>query len=401
MISLWIVLVSCMADVMQGRGHGGDGAEDPPPPGGFGRGHHEADFDAPRKTRGKAKNKKLTHAVSLSGRPLTIPFDVNATFTPVGELNDWFTHEVGIYMWEHIAFDKTSWKYVSSAEKNALYEHLKNYFDLAHYHNTEYWDGIKLGIQADCANRYKDRKTKLKKHFDKVGGYDNTERAKQNPPRGMGPEEWVQLIDGLFTTSTYKNRSMKNTANRSKQLYGSYHGTQSYAQRRYDEVKEGGTPQHVEGWRDMHYKGSSGWYNQLAEQHWGNINEELNKAKSASGGDDTPVDEVEVLQRSLGERRGHVRGVGRKVKSVTPDLPPQMYYPAANELQQQLAEANARWEEQQRINAMMQQQINKLMSMQGGQGSSSFYYPGFETNQEKDQEEEEDDDDDDDEDEDE
>ncbi|KAD3336192.1 hypothetical protein E3N88_31711 [Mikania micrantha] len=192
---------------------------------------------------------------------------------------------------------------------------------------------------------------------------------------------------------------MKNTANRSKQLYGSYHGTQSYAQRRYDEVKEGGTPQHVEGWRDMHYKGSSGWYNQLAEQHWGNINEELNKAKSASGGDDTPVDEVEVLQRSLGERRGQVRGVGRKVKSITPDLPPQMYYPAANELQQQLAEANARWEEQQRINAMMQQQINKLMSMQGGQGSSSFYYPGFETNQEKDQEEEEDDDDDDDEDE--
>ncbi|KAL8200823.1 hypothetical protein R6Q57_012162 [Mikania cordata] len=44
-----------------------------------------------------------------------------------------------------------------------------HYFDLAQYHNTEYWDGIKLGIQADCANRYKDRKTKLKKHFDKEG----------------------------------------------------------------------------------------------------------------------------------------------------------------------------------------------------------------------------------------
>ncbi|KAD7479222.1 hypothetical protein E3N88_02358 [Mikania micrantha] len=196
----------------------------------------------------------------------------------------------------------------------------------------------------------------------------------------MGQEEWVQIIDGIFTTSRYKNRSLKNTANRSKQLYGSYHGTQSYAQRRYDEVKEGGAPQHVEGWRDMHFKGSSGC-------------DELNKAKSTSGGDDTPVDEVEVLQRSLGERRGHVRGVGRKVKSITPDLPPHMYHPAANELQQQLVDANARWAEQQRINEMMQQQINKLMSMQGGQGSSSVYYPGFETNQEKDQEEEDDDED--------
>ncbi|KAL8213856.1 hypothetical protein R6Q57_003305 [Mikania cordata] len=116
-----------------------------------------------------------------------------------------------------------------------------------------------------------------------------------------------------------------------------------------------------------------------------NITNELNKTKSTSGGDDTPVDEVEVMERSLGQRRGHVRGVDRTVKSITPDLPPHMYAPAANELQQQLAEANARWAEQQRINEMMQQQINKLMSMQGGQGSSSFYHPGFETNQEKDQ----------------
>ena len=40
MLSLWIVLVYMMADVI-GRGHGGDGAEEPPPPGGddFWRGH--------------------------------------------------------------------------------------------------------------------------------------------------------------------------------------------------------------------------------------------------------------------------------------------------------------------------------------------------------------------------
>ncbi|KAL8232236.1 hypothetical protein R6Q57_002014 [Mikania cordata] len=101
----------------------------------------------------------------------------------------------------------------------------------------------------------------------------------------------------------------------------------------------------------------------------------------------------------MGEWRGHVRDVGRKVKSITPDLSPHMYAPAANELQQQLAEANARWAEQQRINKMMQQQINKLMSIQGGQGSSSFYYPGFETNQEKGQDQEEDEDEDEDEDE--
>ncbi|KAL8217329.1 hypothetical protein R6Q57_024166 [Mikania cordata] len=139
----------------------------------------------------------------------------------------------------------------------------------------------------------------------------------------MDPEAWVQVIDGLFITSTYKNKSLKNTTNISKQLYGSYHRTQSYAQKRHDEVKEGVVAQHVEGWRDMHFKGSSWWYNQLAEQHWDNIIDELNKAKLASGGDDTPIDEVEVIERSLGQRRGHVRGVGRTSKSIIPDLPPQ------------------------------------------------------------------------------
>ncbi|KAD7479187.1 hypothetical protein E3N88_02323 [Mikania micrantha] len=143
-----------------------------------------------------------------------------------------------------------------------------HYFDLQRYHNIEYWEGIKQGIQSDCANRYKDRKTKLKKHFDKVGGYDNTERAKTKPPEGMNPDAWVQVIEELFTTPTYQKRSQANSANRSKQLYGSYHGTQSYAQRRYTEVQETGVAKHVEGWREMHCKGSSGWYNEMAETHW-------------------------------------------------------------------------------------------------------------------------------------
>ncbi|KAL8213863.1 hypothetical protein R6Q57_003312 [Mikania cordata] len=118
-----------------------------------------------------------------------------------------------------------------------------------------------------------------------------------------------------------------------------------------------------------------------------NITEELKKAKSTSSGDDKPVDEVEVLERSLGQRRGHVTDVGRTVKRITPDLPPHMYASAANKLQQQLAEANARWTEQQRIDDATQ--INKLMSMQGGQSSSSPYYPGFEENQYQDQNQDE------------
>ncbi|KAL8265382.1 hypothetical protein R6Q59_023512 [Mikania micrantha] len=108
----------------------------------------------------------------------------------------------------------------------------------------------------------------------------------------------------------------------------------------------------------MHFKESSGWYSQLTEQHWDNITDEMNRAKSALGGDETPVDEVEVLERSLGHRRGHIRGVGRTVKSITTDLRHHMYAPT-NELQQQLAEANAHWRSN---NTSMKRCNNRLTS---------------------------------------
>ncbi|KAD5317344.1 hypothetical protein E3N88_17290 [Mikania micrantha] len=249
--------------------HGGDGGDEPPHRHPY-RVPTSCESSKPTKRRSSGKNLNLYDKFQKNGsRPLPIEFDYSSNlYRAVGENYQLFIRLISNEVDRHAPFHYRSWQEVPGDVKMSILTTLHNYFDLAQYHNTEYWDGIKLGIQADCANRYKDRKTKLKKHFDKEGGYENTERAKQNPPKGMGPEEWVQIIDGLFTTSTYKNRSLKNTTNRSKQLYGSYHGTQSYAQRRYDEVKEGGAPQHVEGWRDMHFKGSSGWYNQLAEQHW-------------------------------------------------------------------------------------------------------------------------------------
>ncbi|KAL8228400.1 hypothetical protein R6Q57_015984 [Mikania cordata] len=148
----------------------------------------------------------------------------------------------------------------------------------------------------------------------------------------MNPDAWVRVIEEIFTTPTYRKRSQANSTNRSKQLYRSYNGMQSYAQRRYTEVLETGVAKHVEGWREMHCKGSSGWYIELAETHWvSKIMDEKNKSMSRSGGDDTPVNKVNILERSLGQRRGHIRGVGGTEKSVTLDVVPSMSYTPHNQ----------------------------------------------------------------------
>ncbi|KAL8200519.1 hypothetical protein R6Q57_011858 [Mikania cordata] len=63
-------------------------------------------------------------------------------------------------------------------------------------------------------------------------------------------------------------RSEKNKANRSKQRYPSYHGSESYSQKRWTEMEKHGTTSIVDGWKKTHYKPELGWANDLAEQDW-------------------------------------------------------------------------------------------------------------------------------------
>ncbi|KAL8205397.1 hypothetical protein R6Q57_008948 [Mikania cordata] len=130
------------------------------------------------------------------------------------------------------------------------------------------WEGGKLGINAECARSYKDRKQKEKKHFLANGGYENIEKEKNSPPEYMNQSEWVQLIDKLFKYDAYMKRYEKNNANKAKQRYPSYHGSESYSQKQWTEMAEHGTTSIVEGWKKTHYKPGLGWANDLAEQDW-------------------------------------------------------------------------------------------------------------------------------------
>ncbi|MFS7928126.1 hypothetical protein Hanom_Chr04g00317171 [Helianthus anomalus] len=126
-ISFWVLLVYLMAD---GHGHGSGGGGEP----GI---HHlvvavfvpvtiNRTVIVPRKkTRGKAKNLKLDAELRRTGRPLTLPIDTECTFHPVGKPCDYFTREVGIYMWRNIPLDRSCWKNVDQFEKTSLDVHLK------------------------------------------------------------------------------------------------------------------------------------------------------------------------------------------------------------------------------------------------------------------------------------
>nr|KAJ0204245.1 hypothetical protein LSAT_V11C500288970 [Lactuca sativa] len=71
--------------------------------------------------------------------------------------------------------------------------------------------------------------------------------------------------------------------------------------------------------------------------------EEYRKMLEEVDGDDSLVDQTECLKHALGERSGHTRGVGRKVKNIAPYYVPststnaQNFNEFAQELTQQMS----------------------------------------------------------------
>ncbi|KAD4180501.1 hypothetical protein E3N88_29092 [Mikania micrantha] len=312
MFTLWIVLAILMADVMP-RGHGGDGDDDPTPPGGYRRGVHEDDVEPPRrKTRGKAKNIKLMRAVSTNKGPLEVPFDTEATFTPVGERNDWFTREIGIYMQANIAFEKKSWGNVSDHEKNALYEHLRESFDLNAVERDLEAAKKKGGIEGAIMKRYRDRKARAKQHFLSVGGEADLVRARANPPEDMPEQNWWRAID-YFTSDGHKSRSRVNTSVRQQQKYTNRGGTSSYSSFCYKLEKS-----RLDAFYNAHTYKDGTFDSPLAQDHYDRLKSafdsrtEPNTDGEHDAGSSTHMNDVEVFEEVMGQRRGHYRGIGPK-----------------------------------------------------------------------------------------
>ncbi|KAJ0502765.1 putative transposase, Ptta/En/Spm, plant [Helianthus annuus] len=218
--------------------------------------------------------------------------------------------------------------------------------------DADQWAGIELGIIAECQSRYSSRKNKLHDHFQTVGGTKDVDRAKSCPPENYDSQKWVDLIDILFTDPAYIRRSNANKENRKKQRYPSYHGSQSYAQRRYIEQKTR-SPNYIVVFEKTHYKEGRGWANDICAADWGKIQDKLARA-SRDVDDTSPVDELEVLKSALGHRNGHARGVGRVVKNVTHEIS-SSYRPPRQ--QQQLEEMQEEMQQmRQKIQEMRQQQ---------------------------------------------
>ncbi|KAD2805459.1 hypothetical protein E3N88_38836 [Mikania micrantha] len=122
-------------------------------------------------------------------KPLPIEVeDEGGQYKFVGENCSDFIRLISNEVGKVVPFHYTSWQNVPDQFKKAIFPTLFEYFDLQTLRNTDQWEGIRLGIHAECQRAYKDRKQEFKKYFDKVGGYGDIVKAKSKPPEHMDQE---------------------------------------------------------------------------------------------------------------------------------------------------------------------------------------------------------------------
>ncbi|KAL4583648.1 hypothetical protein LXL04_008229 [Taraxacum kok-saghyz] len=236
-----------MADVM-GRGHGGDGAEDPPPP-------HGRGLVPPQRRRGKTKNLQLTPT--------------------------W----MGIIISRDIPLDKDGWRKVPAEEKNALLEHLRPYFDVDSVMVEPEKVRLRSAFETMLANSYKGQKNNAKKHFNRSGGYQDIERARNTPPSNITPENWRKAVN-FFIGESHMTVSQRNKNNRALQTTKNRGGTASYSSAAFKK-------------------------NELCHEI-----EEETQAVASSSNTQTRVNEAAVFEKVLGPRRGRIRGIGIKPSTM-------------------------------------------------------------------------------------
>ncbi|KAJ9542126.1 hypothetical protein OSB04_028632 [Centaurea solstitialis] len=312
MAFIWILALYLMADVM-GRGHDGDGSEDPPCLGGRLRGQHKEDAVPPTKRRGKGKNLNLKPMWEANGkRPLPLEYD-GTTFTPVGPTSTLLTREASLYMVRNIPLDKESWKKVPEAEKNALYTHLQTYFDIQDILEDPGNRKFREGVEFVISRLYRNRKNDFKEVFLEKGGYDDLETARANPPDEMSGENWNKVID-FFCTDKHKRRSDQNKVNKAKQVVPNRGGTSSYSNacHKFNKSK-------IQNYGDVHRLKDGTFDNPRSEEQYNALLHELNleTQNCSSSNNSTSVDEASIFERVLGARRGHIKGVGYKPSQTT------------------------------------------------------------------------------------
>ncbi|KAF4373037.1 hypothetical protein G4B88_024478 [Cannabis sativa] len=222
-----------------------------------------------RKGRGRNVLVKLEERRKNSTGPLPLEVD-SVSNKIVGLESKAFPRLVGREVALHVPGHHPSWENVPEQYEHLILTKLRHYYQLDSHPKL-----VAISI-AEMAEKYKTRKNIRLQHFrEYYKNPEDFENAVKNPPNELNEDQW-RLICELFTTPDFIQRSKQNSINRQKMKFSSTTGSVTMAE--------------------------------ILRQK-----EEMLTTRN-SAPESSQVSELEILRKTLGERRGHQRGVGRKLK---------------------------------------------------------------------------------------
>ncbi|KAF4381069.1 hypothetical protein F8388_011991 [Cannabis sativa] len=243
-----------------------------------------------------------------AGVSLPLEFD-NVSNRIVGLESKTFPRFVGGEVTLHVPGHYPNWASVPEQYEHLILSKIRYYYEIDRHPKV-------LAISlAEMAEKYKTRKNVRYVHFKEF--YKNPEDfeiAVKNPPSPPPPpnelnEEQWRLICQFFTSEEFTSRSKQNALNQQKMLFPSTQGSITIA----ETLHENQNISRIENWKACHTKKGT---DEFVSEH---AKEKCVRMKTINDGQSTHAEcgqdvEIEILRETLGERRGHKLGVGRKLK---------------------------------------------------------------------------------------
>ncbi|KAF4380927.1 hypothetical protein G4B88_002300 [Cannabis sativa] len=230
-----------------------------------------------------------------------LPLEVDSVSNKiVGLESKAFPRLVGREVALHVPGHHPSWANVPEQYEHLILTKLRHYYQLDSHPKL-----VAISI-AEMAKKYKTRKNIRLQHFrEYYKNPEDFENAVKNPPNELNEDQW-RLICELFTTFDFIQRSKQNSINRQKMKFSSTTGSVTRAEILRQKQGKG----YIETWKECHTKKDTNTFiNEAAKNKYEEMLTTQNSAPESS-----QVSELEILRKTLGERRGHQRGVGRNLK---------------------------------------------------------------------------------------
>ncbi|KAF4371811.1 hypothetical protein F8388_023124 [Cannabis sativa] len=218
---------------------------------------------------GDARNGRGRNVLKKSAAPLPLEVD-SVSNKIVGLESKAFPRLVGREVALHVPGHHPSWANVPEQYEHLILTKLRHYYQLDSHPKL-----VAISI-AEMAEKYKTRNNIRLQHFREY--YKNPkdfENAVKKPPNELNEDQW-RLICELFTTHDFIQQSKQNSINRQKMKFSSTQGSVTMAE--------------------------------ILRQK-----EEMLTTRNSTP-ESSQVSELEILRQTLGEKCGHQRGVGRKLK---------------------------------------------------------------------------------------